>query len=306
MTTGRKAGQEAAGRRAHPCPAVASYHPAMAAAFPITRRLFLVDLGRAGVAVTVLGLAGCATSTSGSPSSRAAASTSSSADGASDAGSPGSSTGSATDAATGGGSSGGASADGPTSWHRVDLGFVSAYVLARGGEAAVVDTGVPGSEGAILEALEAAGLGWSDVGHVILTHRHQDHVGSAPAVLDAAPDAAAYAGAADIPAIDVPRALVPVADGDRVFGLRILATPGHTNGHVSVLDEAGGVLVAGDALATSGGKPTPPNPGFSVDMDEAMASIARLGSLAFETLLVGHGEPIESGAAALVKALAAG
>ena len=40
---------------------VASYHPAMAAAFPITRRLFLVDLGRAGVAVTVLGLAGCAT-----------------------------------------------------------------------------------------------------------------------------------------------------------------------------------------------------------------------------------------------------
>ena len=110
---------------------------------------------------------------------------------------------------SGGGSSGGASADGPTSWHRVDLGFVSAYVLARGGEAAVVDTGVPGNEGAILEALEAAGLGWSDVGHVILTHRHQDHVGSAPAVLDAAPGAAAYAGAADIPAIDVPRALVP-------------------------------------------------------------------------------------------------
>ena len=73
-----------------------------------------------------------------------------------------------------------------------------------------------------------------------------------------------------------------------------------------MLDEAGGVLVAGDALATSGGKPTPPNPGFTVDMDEATASIAKLGSLAFETLLVGHGEPIESGAAALVKALAAG
>ena len=64
--------------------------------------------------------------------------------------------------------------------------------------------------------------------------------------------------------------------------------------------------MAGDALATSGGKPTPPNPGFSEDMDEATASIAKLGSLAFETLLVGHGEPIELGAAALVKALAAG
>jgi hypothetical protein len=37
-----------------------------------------------------------------------------------------------------------------------------------------------------------------------------------------------------------------------------------------------------------------------------MASIAKLGALRFETLLVGHGEPIESGAAALVKALAGG
>jgi hypothetical protein len=31
----------------------------------------------------------------------------------------------------------------------------------------------------------------------------------------------------------------------------------------------------------------------------------KLGSLAFETLLVGHGEPITSGASALVAALAA-
>ena len=32
----------------------------MTAAFPISRRLFLVDLGRAGLAVAVLGVAGCA------------------------------------------------------------------------------------------------------------------------------------------------------------------------------------------------------------------------------------------------------
>ena len=125
-------------------------------------------------------------------------------------------------------------------------------------------------------------------------------------MLEAAPDATGYAGADDIPAIAVPRALVPVADGDDVFGLRIVATPGHTKGHVAVLDPSGGILVAGDALGTTGGKPTPPNPGFTDDMDEAMASIAKLGSLAFETLLVGHGEPIELGAAGLVKALAAG
>ena len=95
----------------------------------------------------------------------------------------------------------------------------------------------------------------------------------------------------------------------RVVGsirLEVLHTPGHTEGHVAVLDPSGGILVAGDALGTTGGKPTPPNPGFTEDMDEAMASIAKLGSLAFETLLVGHGEPIGSGAAGLVQALAAG
>ncbi|HET9851644.1 MAG TPA: hypothetical protein VFP56_03945 [Candidatus Limnocylindrales bacterium] len=38
---------------------------------------------------------------------------------------------------------------------------------------------------------------------------------------------------------------------------------------------------------------------------EAKRSIAKLGALAFETLLVGHGEPIETGAAALVAELGA-
>ncbi len=271
----------------------------MTAAYPIPRRLFLVDLGRAGLAVAVLGVAGCATSTT-SPSSRASASTAAS-DAAESGPPPSAAASAASDAPPSGGSSGGA-----TAWHRVNLGFVSAYILARGGEAAVVDTGVPGSDGAIAEALAAAGLGWADVGHIILTHQHQDHAGSAAAVLEAAPDATGYAGAEDIPAIAVPRALVPVADGDDVFGLRIVATPGHTKGHVAVLDPAGGILVAGDALGTTEGKPTPPSPGFTEDMDEAMASIAKLGALAFETLLVGHGEPIETGAAAQVKALAAG
>jgi hypothetical protein len=37
-----------------------------------------------------------------------------------------------------------------------------------------------------------------------------------------------------------------------------------------------------------------------------MASIAKLGTLPFETLLVGHGDPIEAGAAARVRALAGG
>src|SRR5690606_2650892 len=124
--------------------------------------------------LAVLGIAGCApASTASGPPSAAATSAASPGGGASPSmaasdGSPGASA-----AASPGGE--GVS----LTWSRVNLGFVSAYVLVRGGEAAVVDTGTGGSEGPIGEALAALGLDWPAVGHVVLTHHHGDHAGSA-------------------------------------------------------------------------------------------------------------------------------
>lgn len=251
----------------------------------LSRRLFLAELGRGTIALAVVGIAGCAPQGSGATggaSSRSPA--------ASGAASPAPPAGSSAPPGEG------------VTWERVDLGFVSAYVLARAGEAAVVDTGTAGSEGDIAAALERIGLGWDAVGHVIATHLHGDHIGSLAAVLDAAPDATGYAGPEDLPSISAPRPLVAVADGDDVFGLRIIATPGHTPGSISVLDEAVGILVAGDALGTSGGAVQGSNPQFTDDMDAALASVAKLGTFEFETLLVGHGDPIVSGASDLVAA----
>ena len=96
-----------------------------------------------------------------------------------------------------------------------------------------------------------------------------------------------------------------MADGDKVFDLRIVATPGHTAGHVAVFDEVGGLMVAGDALGTSSGALEGSSPTFTADPVAAKASVATLGALTFETLLVGHGEPILTGASAQVAALAA-
>jgi glyoxylase-like metal-dependent hydrolase (beta-lactamase superfamily II) len=186
----------------------------------------------------------------------------------------------------------------------VNLGFVSAYLLVRGGEAALVDTGVGGSEGAIEASLTGIGLGWGAVAHLILTHHHGDHQGSAPAVLAKAPQAAAYAGAEDAARITVDPVTV-VGDGATVFDLQIVTTPGHTPGSISVLDPVSGVLVVGDAMGTAGGKPTLPGAQFSDDMALAKQSIVKLGGLTFETLLVGHGDPIESGASGLVAELGA-
>jgi glyoxylase-like metal-dependent hydrolase (beta-lactamase superfamily II) len=169
----------------------------------------------------------------------------------------------------------------------------------------LVDTGVAGSAAGIEDALAGIGLGWDAVAHVVLTHHHGDHQGSLGEVIQRAPNAAAYAGAEDVASISGAPSVNAVGDGDTVFGLQIINTPGHTAGSISVLDPVAGALVAGDALRVDGGKPSLPGAQFTIDMDEAKRSIVKLGALAFETLLPGHGDPIESGAAALVAELGA-
>lgn len=271
----------------------------MNASQPLDRRTFLADLGRGAFALAIFGVVGCSPAAVVTPRPSASAIGSGSPSGdASGPSNPPSAAGSAPP------SGGAGSGDGVT-WERVNLGFVSAYVLVRGGEAAIVDTGTSGSADAIEASLSGGGIDWSAVGHLILTHHHGDHVGSAADVMDRAPAAAGYAGAEDVGSITVPRPLTAVGDGDDIFGLRVVTTPGHTAGSICVLDPVGGILVAGDALGTSGGKPILPNAQFTDDMTQAKASVVKLGGLTFETLLVGHGDPIESGASAAVKELGA-
>jgi glyoxylase-like metal-dependent hydrolase (beta-lactamase superfamily II) len=182
---------------------------------------------------------------------------------------------------------------------------VSAYVLVRAGEATVVDTGNPGDAGDIAATLDGLGIGWNDVSTVILTHLHGDHVGSLGDVMAAAPDAVGYAGAPDIPGIRSPRTLMPVGDGDTVFGLEIIATPGHTPGSIVVRDPVSGLMVAGDALRGEDGGVIGPNPRFTDDMALANESVKKLAELQFETIVFGHGDPVEGGASDQVAALAA-
>lgn len=265
----------------------------------LDRRTFLAGFGHGAFAIAIVSIAGCAPSVTAAPPSQAA----SAGTGPSPSGGSALPIGSSAGTTPPGGSAAGPGQG--VAWARVNLGFVSAYLLVRSGEAALVDTGVGGSEGDIEAGLGALDLGWSNVKHVILTHRHADHAGSIGAILAAAQEAMAYAGAEDLGSIAAPRQLSAVGDGDSVFDLRIVTTPGHTAGSVSVLDPVAGVLVAGDAMGTAAGKPTLPGAQFTADMAVAKQSIVKLGALTFETLLVGHGDPIESGAASLVAELAA-
>ena len=151
--------------------------------------------------------------------------------------------------------------------------------------------------------LDDAGPGWAGVRHVVLTHKHPDHAGSLGEVAVRAAAATLYAGAADLAAIDAPRRLRAVADGDEVFGLQVVGTPGHTAGHIAVFDADSAVLVAGDALNNTDGL-TGSNPQFTEDETSAMDSVRKLAGLEPRVILVGHGPPVERSAAAELRRLA--
>jgi glyoxylase-like metal-dependent hydrolase (beta-lactamase superfamily II) len=188
-------------------------------------------------------------------------------------------------------------------WRRVNMSYVAAYIAVRNGEAAIVDLGTAGSESAIEEGLKAAGAGWRSVRHILLTHLHDDHVGG---LAEIAPHVKAtiYAGAGDLASIISPKPLKPLAEGDEVFGMRIIDTPGHTLGHISVFEPATGVLVAGDALRTSGGLDGS-DPQYTADESKANDSVRKLAAMDIKAILPGHGEPLTAGASKALKELAA-
>ncbi len=169
-------------------------------------------------------------------------------------------------------------------------GFVSAYVLVRGSEAAIVDTGVPGSGEAINDALGMMGLMPADVRHIILTHNHGDHVGGLGELEGAMTNATVYAGAGDAETIRTSLNLSAVNDGDEVFGMGVIGTPGHTVGSISVFDTDTGLLVAGDAInGDNSGGLLGANPDFTPDMDSANASVAKMAALMPRVAAFGHG-----------------
>ncbi len=267
----------------------------------ISRRLLITEFGRRSLAAVVLGtgLAACSSSSNGAGVTATTIRTTTTRDGGTRTTVESSSVdeAEAPDSTTAPGEA--------LRWERVSFDFVSAYVLARGSELALVDTGVSGGIDRFDGAFSALDVGWDDVDHVVLTHLHGDHIGGLGAVLGAAPDALAYAGTADVPGIDSSRELKGLEDGDEVFGLQIIGTPGHTAGHISVFDPESGLLVAGDALNGGDNEILGPNPSFTADLEMANASARRLVELDVRAALFGHGEPVVTNAGALMADLEA-
>ncbi|MDX1534825.1 MAG: hypothetical protein R3291_04325, partial [Thermoplasmata archaeon] len=89
---------------------------------------------------------------------------------------------------------------------------------------------------------------------------------------------------------------VLLEDGDRYQELLVLHTPGHTPGNIALLDESRGLLIAGDSMRTEGGKVGPMMDRNNINPAEHRDSMKKIAGFAFEALIVGHGEPMTSGA----------
>lgn len=171
---------------------------------------------------------------------------------------------------------------------------VRCFVVADTTGVVLVDTCAPGSGAAIGAALSQAGASWSDVSDIVLTHRHFDHSGGLVESAGLAPEANVWAGAQD--ALDIVleggREVKAVAEGDRVRNLRVLSTPGHTAGHISLLDDAASLLFIGDLIGSVDGVLDFGPPAFTADPDLSRQSLRRMVDLAPHRILFGHGAEI--------------
>ena len=166
----------------------------------------------------------------------------------------------------------------------LDTGPGQAYLLRRGNQAVLIDTGIAGQGDAIAGALVEWGLDREALTHVLLTHWHPDHVGSAAEVARW-PNAQIWAHRLDAPIIrgdsdgtfpalthteqqfyaqiagtipSAPPACVDRELGDdehlEGLGARVIYTPGHTDGSIAFLFEKASVLFTGDVATQQQGR----------------------------------------------------
>ena len=218
--------------------------------------------------------------------------------------------------------------------------MTNAFVLAadRVGDAAgltLVDCGTRTSGPRLVRSIRLLGFDPTAVANIVLTHWHADHMGSAARFATSSAAPAVHVGAADAPAVrgDDPRPHRTAPDGDvtrvgrwlnRVAtpgpavpdartvsegdvlawagGVRVLDTPGHTAGSISLLTP-GRVLIAGDAVMNVGRLTRGVSP-FRSARSKEVATLQRLAREQFDVLAVGHGPPVVTDARKRLERLA--
>lgn len=207
-----------------------------------------------------------------------------------------------------------------------------AYLWRDPDSLTLVDTGLAGAGPDITRAITGFGLKPTDLDRVVLTHFHEDHTGSA-AEVGAWDGVTVLAHRRDAPIIrghvpgpppvltdDERQLLVSIVgpglppaaparvdreleDGDVLpfgGGAEVLAVPGHTDGSIAIYLPHSGVLFTGDNVAAGKDGHVILGP-FNLKRSEAIRSFRRLAALESSTAVFGHGDPVLTGAATVLR-----
>src|SRR5205807_3498897 len=194
------------------------------------------------------------------------------------------------------------------------------YLVREDDGFTLIDTNMSGQAQAIMQ--EASKLGLPIV-RILLTHAHIDHVGSLDALHDALPNAQVAISERDARFLSGDQSLDPsepqvplrggypvcktkptllLHEGDRIGSLEVIATPGHTPGHLAFLDTRDRAVIAGDAFQTQGGVAVSgtfewlfPLPALATwHKGLALESARKLLALQLSLLAVGHGRVLSN------------
>lgn len=207
------------------------------------------------------------------------------------------------------------------------LRFVNAYLVREEDGFTLVDTTLPRAANSLIAAAKQAG---APIRRIALTHGHGDHVGS----IDGLKEQLGGEVQVMLPELDArilagDRAFVEgkltgswpklktapdvrLAPGDRVGSLEVIASPGHSPGHVAFLDTRDRTLIAGDVFTSIGGVAVSSHfyPRFPLaamatwDKPRDLQSARELRALNPTMLVVGHGPATTSPASAIDAAIA--
>jgi glyoxylase-like metal-dependent hydrolase (beta-lactamase superfamily II) len=173
----------------------------------------------------------------------------------------------------------------------------------------LVDTGMRERALELIEGeLTALGKGWRDVGVVLITHRHGDHIGNLERV-EALTGARVVAHEDEVEAIREQTGVEPegLSDGGHLphcGGIEVVHVPGHTAGNCSYYLPGKKAMIAGDTVfGDEGGNLIPPPERYCLDVDQATRGIGRLLDHEFDALIYTHGRDILVGAKERVEEL---
>ncbi|HET6846541.1 MAG TPA: MBL fold metallo-hydrolase [Anaerolineales bacterium] len=206
--------------------------------------------------------------------------------------------------------------------YRVPEVTCNTYMIVEPDGLTIIDAGLPGSTSKTLAFISSLGKTPRDLKRILITHSDWDHIGSLRP-LKQATGARTYASQLEADAMAQGRPSRPtkmpssapllrrlmrfffrpphfrvdeILEDGQVLpvlgGLQVLATPGHSPGHISLFAASKGILFCGDSMVTEGEKILGSRPIYTWDADIAQASVGKQAALGARILCSGHGPVI--------------